>query len=384
MKQYIAIMLGFAGMCGYGKAPYHLDSYQVQQAITNKQSKLLWHQWFPSVGLRQPAMEVPLFCPSSSLLTLHELAPRQGKGIKVAFIDTGVAAFQGNEGMPYHNDLKLNPEVLTWKTNIIGPTPLPTVSCYKSYLAYIAGHGTHTMGIVAAKGPFFVGFAPQATNFMIKACHDNGTTTVQNLIRALELAIFYKADIVNISLKINNGYLDQVTKKTIEALFLKIPYIVIPAGNESENILATLKGVTFSIGAFDYDVISKTCTLPNFVMYPTHKKPLLLAPGVDILSTGIAPDKIEGVYVVADGTSASAACITGFLALLLGEIGIDCDKDVIMRLIKESSFFLEDTPYWRNASAWGVIDMRKALWTVKNSNLQKQQRILVCSHSNKQ
>ena len=389
----VSFLISFLSLSVYTKNPYYLDYNQLKIALLQKSTKLLWHQRFPAVGLLpHEGLRHPPYTSLPHSFTLHELASQQGRTVRVAFIDTGVAAFsvKSNSFYPFHNDMRLNKEVVGWKTNVIRHNEsttlveldnpyhmmvkledLPLVCCYESNLAYLAGHGTHTMGIVAAQGNLFTGLAPQATSFMIKAFHDNGTTTLESLIEALKIAIFYQADIVNLSLRINASYIDATSKKTIESLFAKIPYVVVAFGNDlggGQSYPACFSFVDFTVGAFDYDEATKTYRLPSFAQYNNQTKPTVLAPGVDILSPGLAPGKKEGVYVVADGTSAAAACVTGFLALMLGELGptyINKKKAIVMEIIKESATHPDTTVAWAQASHLGIIDMRLALFIAK-------------------
>jgi hypothetical protein len=326
-------------------APYYLEHQQLKEMLRDKDTKLLWHQWFPTVGLiKNPKLNSSKY-PYNK--TLHELAPKKGKEVRVVFIDTGVAAFEGM-GLPYHANLSSQATYQGCENNLIGHY-YPCASLHTTRMAFIAGHGTHIMGIVAAKGDTLVGFAPEATCIMIKAFGDDGTTTLATFIKALERAVELKADILNLSLKIDASFIDTLSKINIERLLNKIPYVVAAAGNNNQGRLcypACLNGIDFVVGAFDYNHLSGAVTVPdfckesatasvNFAKNQTINKQahrvnapedmllegdtLVSLPGVDVLSTGLAPGRMDGVYVVQDGTSVAAACMTGFLALLLGE-----------------------------------------------------------------
>jgi subtilisin family serine protease len=334
MSSWISLML----MSTFAQAmPYFLEKEHVKELLKKEDSKLLWHQWFPTVGLHKHSQ-----C-ASQQLTLRELATRKGKGVHVVFIDTGVAAFK-DKRLPYHADLDHCAQYQQVQNNLMRPHTLPNVTLHQGRLAYVAGHGTHLMGIVAARGCVFTGFAPEARCTMIKAFNDDGTTTLTLFIKALERAIYLKADILNLSLKIDALYIDATAKKRIEDLLAKIPYVVAAAGNNNEGnkcYPACLQGVDFVVGAFDYNHVTGSCSIAEFCTIANPR--VICMPGNDIMSTGLAPGRTDGVYVVMSGTSCAAACMTGFLALLLGEIGTKHDKNAVKELIHSNMITINGT-----------------------------------------
>lgn len=78
--------------------------------LDEAKEQLFWHQTFPTTGLRKSDRWFPVTYPFvPHFFTLWQLAPRQGAAVKVADIDTGVAAFtlDGSEKVVKNRDLSM-------------------------------------------------------------------------------------------------------------------------------------------------------------------------------------------------------------------------------------------------------------------------------------
>ena len=137
-----------------------------------------------------------------------------GKGIKVAVIDTGV-------------DFN-HPDLLGWGEDgkVIGgynfiQTNQPPLD--------INGHGTQVAGVIAADGEI-VGIAPKAKILAYKVSEDGEGVSSDLIIRAIEKAVEDGADIINISLGVNktNSKIDKAVNDALE----KEVFVVTAAGND--------------------------------------------------------------------------------------------------------------------------------------------------------
>lgn len=435
---------------------------------------LFWYQELPTTGLR--VYEKPPYPFLPHFFTLWELAPHKGKGVKIAIIDTGVAAFpvthssvykknydlEMQENFDRHNFnmvgldgkdaleqlvLKLKPYIRDdafnhdelerlapeWIKELLSHSscknienylnsygnekkalglakivrfirqtftiihldypynqeviaqmmPLAKVSSRKSTL--IAGHGSHTFGVVGGQVDNkrgltpqddigICGLSPQADLIMIKAFQDSGLSNKSTLIAALKRAISYKVDIVNLSLKIA----DKVNVKDpstalLDRLLGLVPYVVAASGNgsEQEAYPARFENVTFDVGAFKYS--DDTYPILAFSQYKKDYGPKFVAPGYNILSSGLVPkQKQDSMYVFLSGTSMSAPIMTGFLALVLGEFEHDFSQDQLQTVIYKSAIKMHDTDDWRTKTLLGVVDMRTALFMLHVLRAVKQ------------
>ena len=249
--------------------------------------------------------------------------------------------------------------------------PIPSVTTKKT--TYIAGHGSHVFGLLKGQGKGIYGLAPNAHVIMIKAFNDEGVSDKATLCAGIQLAHGYKADILNLSLKIADAL--DVTSSHAQQLkesLNSIQYVIAAVGNHGDSQKKPYAGntisyparfdtVTFSVGAFGYE--NDTFFVPKFSQYEKEIGPHVLAPGVNILSAGLIPDqKEESMYIFLDGTSMASTMISGFIALMLGEFKNDFSKEELLKVCYSSAFTLSNDDKWRNKSLFGILDMRTALF----------------------
>lgn len=206
------------------------------------------------------------------------------------------------------------------------------------------GHGTHVAGIIAAQGVFgtlFSGFrlkgvAPGVDLIVIKAIDATGKGDESRVARGVNSAVSSGADIIVLSLGGGSRpVLGTSTEDAVKRAVAKGVYVVAAAGNKEPDESsctvsspASVEGV-IAVGAVDRDerIGDFSCRgsgtegsgsivpgIPNPVgeSRDPHKKPEVVAPGVDVLSAW----KDEG-YASARGTSQAAPMVGGLLALLL-------------------------------------------------------------------
>ena len=197
-------------------------------------------------------------------------------------------------------------------------------------------HGTHLTGILVSQGSYeglftsilTTGIAPDSAILAIKAIPQNqylfGGGTDQSIIEAIDYCIDHNVDIILLSLgpspeSLLLTNLSKITN-TIQTALSQGIFIIIPAGNDGQSDdgdiipLASIEGV-ICVGS-----ITRTETISTFSskghQYPQmtdpHKKPEIVAPGENILSTRTA-----GAYGQQSGTGQAAAYVTGIFALLL-------------------------------------------------------------------
>ncbi len=205
------------------------------------------------------------------------------------------------------------------------------------------GHGTYVAGIIAGDDEKFSGIAPEARILSLKVSGKDGTARVSDTIRALQWVVDHKDDyairVVNISLNssIPDSYRQDPLDAAVEQAWGHGIVVVAAAGNFGTDAYSVDHApandpYVITAGAFNDngtggladDTVaswsSRGVTADGFA------KPELVAPGVHIVSTlakksllaNVAAGSIvQGRYVDLSGTSASAAIVSGAVALLL-------------------------------------------------------------------
>ncbi|MDC3411968.1 S8 family peptidase [Aquibacillus sp. 3ASR75-11] len=209
-----------------------------------------------------------------------------GKGVKVAIIDTGIS----ND----HPDL-----------NISGG---------KSFVSYTSsydddnGHGTHIAGTIAAldNNYGYVGVAPDAQIYALKAMDSNGKGSTIDLALAIDWAIQNNMDIINLSFEFRESvdYIEELINEAYEKGIL----VVAAAGNNGQQ------DGTIAYPAKYPSVIAVGAVNSNYKL-PTFSKTgatlEIVAPGVNINST-----YVNNGFAEMSGTSMATAYGSGYLALL--------------------------------------------------------------------
>ena len=297
------------GWFGYtANTPYPTASGQNMNALTGSSLAILFG--YGDGGIRLPKAQTS--------------APKLGKGIKVAVIDTGVdlehpglKGVAGDATQPPH----LAPST-DWKDFVDGDA-IPQEVFAGTGAGY--GHGTGVAGVILQ-------IAPYATIMPIRVLDGEGAGDVSTLIQAIEWAVNHGAKVINLSL----GTYEPVDalRKTINWASGKGVYIVASAGNDnttnatypaadaknsayggtrlisvgsvgSGNLLGQLLGDT-STPAAPFDQKSLYSNQGSNVE--------LYAPGEMI--TTLLPNALVGNWT---GSSFAAPMVSGALALALAE-----------------------------------------------------------------
>jgi subtilisin family serine protease len=193
-------------------------------------------------------------------------------------------------------------------------------------------HGTHIAGILISKGSLLgilsgikmEGIAPKAKLVVAKSVprdhHLFGGANDSQVAQGIKSCIDKGANIILLSLgrspddvEIGERTLEMISKAINKGIF-----VVAPAGNDGQyddgDVCISIPEV-ICVGS-----ISKTGFISSFSSrghqypdtYDPNKKPEIVAPGEEIMST-----RINGAYGQLSGTSQAATYVAGILALLL-------------------------------------------------------------------
>jgi subtilisin family serine protease len=233
----------------------------------------------------------------------------KGEGIVVGIVDTGID--------PSHPDLD-HINITGWMDNVNS-----RAEPYDDQ-----GHGTHIAGIIAAQGEID-GVAPDVKLVVVKAISSGGSGSDSDVADGIDYCVEKGADVICLSLGgmarlLNIG--DSTAAACEDAIDAGV-YVVAAAGNDGEDddgdvsSPAVVDGV-IAVGAIDEDKrlasFSSIGDNDGILPFPIDdredpdKKPELVAPGVDIVST-----YLEEGYATASGTSQATAFVAGCIAILL-------------------------------------------------------------------
>ncbi|MEN6545421.1 MAG: S8 family serine peptidase, partial [Armatimonadia bacterium] len=230
--------------------------------------------------------------------------------------------------------------------------PSPNDDAY--YYWDVRQHGTHMAGIIGANGNNSLGVAGanwQCKLMPVQIYSDQGTEA-STAIKGFEYAVANGADIVNLS--ITSFYVPEWTPP-IKWAYDQGVVIVAAGGNRGWNWTysdAYAAGFTddsttwlspvcndgpmltddFVIGVGAVDAED---TLTQYSVIDQSHRSLLdvMAPGEDIYSTGYTSSYFHNSYWAIDGTSASAAIVTGLASLILADTPNATPSAVRQRLV---------------------------------------------------
>ena len=213
-------------------------------------------------------------------------AGNTGKGVKVAVIDTGIAA---------HPDL-----------TIAGGVSLIS----RSY-ADDNGHGTHVAGIIAAKDNEIgtVGVAPDAQLFAVKALDRKGSGTTSDVVAGIDWAISNDMDIINMSL--GSTYYSEALELAVDKAY-ELGILVVAAAGNTGTADTSAQNVDYP-ARFESVIAVAATDKDNLRAYfsSTGTEVEVSAPGVKIKST-----YLNKGYATMSGTSMATPIVAGDLALL--------------------------------------------------------------------
>ncbi|MEW6283328.1 MAG: S8 family peptidase [Candidatus Eremiobacterota bacterium] len=281
-----------------------------------------------------------------------------GKGVTVAVIDTGIAP---------HPDL--DGRIVDFVDLVNGRT--------KPYDD--RGHGTHVAGIVAGNGSAskgrYSGAAPEAGVVGIKVFDHEGNTNSSLIIKAIQWAVENKERhgirIINISIgaPAQMSALDDPVVQAVDAASQAGLLVVCSSGNRGPwpQTIDTpgISPTALTVGATN-DFNTPQLSDDRVPMFsgsgPTLDqlmKPDLVAPGEDIISTGMEND-----YVSKTGTSMAAPLVAGIAALMF-QVKPDVKPKDLKKLLKSTSQKIRS--YIEEVQGKGVIQPLRAAEALKTA-----------------
>ena len=210
------------------------------------------------------------------------------------------------------------------------------------------GHGTWVVGIIAGRDPRgrYLGIAPGADLLSVKVADRDGSAHAGDVIEALQWVVRnkdrYDVRVINISLNsaIADSYLRDPLAAAVEEAWFQGIVVVVSAGNLGASPFAADHApandpFVITVGSSDDrgtparsdDVIADWSS--RGITVDGYAKPEVTAPGVGIVSVSggnstflarQAPEAdVDGRYLRLSGSSASAAIVSGTVALMLDD-----------------------------------------------------------------
>jgi len=273
-----------------------------------------------------------------------------GKGIKIAFIDTGVDYT--------HPDLIDN---YKGGYDFVNNDADPMDDC-------IFNHGTHCAGIALGTGNTsnytYVGVAPEADLYAYKILDYQGNGNEFDYIAAMHQAVYDDdVDIISLSFGDNstNANPDDTLSIVVDNAVSEGVVVVAAAGNEGEKerIVITSPGCardSICVGAIDkHDNIAPFSSTGPVEWDGSYMvKPDLVAPGVGIVST-----KKGGGYTSMSGTSMATPHVAGAAALILqAKPELRDNPEKVKNILNETA---ADLNYDVNSQGSGRVDVLNAV-----------------------
>jgi subtilisin family serine protease len=234
------------------------------------------------------------------------------------------------------------------------------------------GHGTFVSGLAAAKSNNDEGIAGVNWNakiLPIKAVEADGTGYVSWLTEAVRYAADNGADVISMSLGFTLGPNEEVPglEAELQNAYAKGIVIVASAGNEGASVLYP--------AAYDYCLAVAASDYNDEISSWSNSGPEIdvAAPGVRLVS--LVPTWYPGLewgdftlppYAYADGTSASAAVVSGYVSLIKS-IKPWLEPDQIMDIIRFSAddINIDTLPGKDDHAGYGRINMALGLVPIK-------------------
>ncbi|MFH8659957.1 S8 family peptidase [Streptomyces afghaniensis] len=284
------------------------DAPELWDAVTNgdKTASGIAHVWLDGVRKASLDKSVPQIGAPKAWAAGYD-----GKGVKIAVLDTGVDAT--------HPDLK--GQVIGAKNFTTSPDTTDKV-----------GHGTHVASIAAGTGAKsggkYKGVAPGAKIINGKVLDDGGFGSDSEVLAGIEWAAAEGADVVNMSL----GGGDTPAIDPLEAAVNKLSeekgiLFAIAAGNEGDFGEQTIGSPGSAAAALTVGAVDDKDVLADFSSRGPGMdgalKPDVTAPGVDITAASAPGNQIAAEvgekpagYMTISGTSMATPHVAGAAALL--------------------------------------------------------------------
>jgi subtilisin family serine protease len=256
-------------------------------------------------SVSNPWIPKPLQLPSYS---------NNGKGIRVAVLDTGVTKISHLNALPGMNSVY--PEA-------------PTSSVNDDFTLAKEGHGTGVASVIAGMNSNGapIGIAPQARIVPVKVCRADGHCTDASVVIGVCYAVSKAAQARVLNVSLGSFINSPLLEGAIRDASLEKALVVVSAGNTRDPILLGGNYFNFPLypAAFSNDqdvnlenLISVGAVDPklNYASFATaHKSVDMVAPGVEVRTYS----RDETVYTGAQGTSYAAPFVSGTAALMFSK-----------------------------------------------------------------
>lgn len=357
---------------------------EFQSALTSEQIEWLKEKLHVDI---EPVKQVRAYMDRAAVQTevsvLRTTTVYEGKGIKVAVVDTGI-----NDRHPdlagkvvARHDFSQSDYFGKWFWN---RTKAPKVSKLDG-----VGHGTWCAGAIAGGGKLYRGVAPKVALIDARVLNDSGHGSNDTVIKGMSWAADQGADIISMSLG-GEGTPDDAISREADALASEGIVVVVAAGNEGPgaNTIGSpsCAAKVITVGAVDRDnKITRYSSRGPVVFNGVNlTKPDLVAPGggtkasyggchyengvTSVKSADIPVSncsvQFDGVpYQRMSGTSMATPVVAGICALIL-EAAPGWTKDykerctLVKQLLKTTTKKLNYTP---DECGTGLVDAAAAL-----------------------
>ncbi|MES5816640.1 S8 family serine peptidase [Streptomyces sp. RG80] len=284
----------------------HQDAPELWDAVTNgdKAASGIAHVWLDGVCKASLDKSVPQIGAPKAWA-----AGYNGKGVKIAVLDTGVDAT--------HPDLK---------DQVIEAKNFSTAADATDHF----GHGTHVASIAAGTGAKsggkYKGVAPGAKILNGKVLDDEGSGDDSGIIAGMEWAAAQGADVVNLSLgRMDSPGVDPL-EETVNRLSAETGTLfAIAAGNSGPESIGAPGSAeaALTVGAVDDKDVLAPWSSAGPRVGDGGIKPDVTAPGMDITAASAKGSLIEqevgekpAGYLPLSGTSMAAPHVAGAAAIL--------------------------------------------------------------------
>ncbi len=207
------------------------------------------------------------------------------------------------------------------------------------------GHGTYVAGIIGGRGKDYAGIAPGARMLSLRVSGDDGAALASDVVAALQWVVDHKEErnirVVNVSLTstVPDSYMQDPLDAAVEQAWLHGVVVVVSAGNYGTDAYSVDHApandpFVITVGAFDDNGTKDSAddALASWssrgITVDGYAKPDVVAPGAGVTST-LARHSVfarehpsavvDKQYIRLDGTSASAAVVSGAAALVLSD-----------------------------------------------------------------
>jgi serine protease AprX len=189
----------------------------------------------------------------------------------------------------------------------------------------VHGHGSHVAGIVAGAGNRYKGIAPEASLYVAKVLHQDGSGYMSEVMAGLEWAVQQGVQVINLSLG-GIGPCDgtDALSTTCDAAVDRAVMVCVASGNYGPGA-STVGPPGCARKVLTVGACSKEDAIASFsARGPTSDgrvKPDILMPGIDIVSCRAQGTSmgtpVDALYTKSSGTSMATPYATGVCALLL-------------------------------------------------------------------